>query len=59
MYCMLPFIKSKYGEKRLKGYVKGGYLQVQDGIDLDTFSFGLFCIFQILPTVPILLLQNK
>ena len=56
MYCMLPFIKSKYGEKRLKGYVKGGYLQVQDGIDLDTFSFGLFCIFQILPTVPILLL---
>ena len=35
---MLPFIKSKYGEKRLKGYVKGGYLPVQDGIDLDTFE---------------------
>lgn len=53
---MLPFIKYKYREKRLKGYVKGGYLQVQDGIDLYVFSFGLFCIFQVLSTVPTLLL---
>ena len=50
MNCMLPFITSKYREKRLEGYIEGGYLRVQDHIDLDIFSFVLFCIFQILPT---------
>lgn len=53
---MLLFIISKYREKRLEGYIEGGYLQVQDDIDLDIFSFVLFCIFQILPTNPTLLL---